>query len=154
MNWDAISGTAEILGAMGVIVSLGYLAVQIRYSNAIGRASAYRDLHQDIGAVITEVAKDPELHRVWRTGLFSDEPLSVDDNDRLGMLLHQIFGALNAGYQSSWQDPNIANYVAKVTDLYISVPHVQAWWSRHRNSHPEPFMSFVDARLTASKDGN
>lgn len=32
MNWDAIGAIAELLGAIGVIVSLVYLATQIRQS--------------------------------------------------------------------------------------------------------------------------
>ncbi len=30
MNWEAIGAVGEVLGAIGVIVTLGYLAVQIR----------------------------------------------------------------------------------------------------------------------------
>jgi hypothetical protein len=33
MNWDAIGAVAELLGAIGVIASLVYLAVQIRQSS-------------------------------------------------------------------------------------------------------------------------
>ena len=32
MNWDAIGAIAELLGAIGVIASLVYLATQIRHS--------------------------------------------------------------------------------------------------------------------------
>ncbi len=32
MNWDAIGAIAELLGAIGVIASLIYLATQIRHS--------------------------------------------------------------------------------------------------------------------------
>jgi hypothetical protein len=32
MNWDAIGAIAELLGAVGVIASLVYLATQIRQS--------------------------------------------------------------------------------------------------------------------------
>ena len=30
MNWDAIGAGAEIMGALGVLVTLAYLAIQIR----------------------------------------------------------------------------------------------------------------------------
>ncbi len=63
------------------------------------------------------------------------------------MLLYQVFGALNAGYQSAWLDPNIAEYVATLTDFYLATPHVRGWWGRQRGTLPEPFRSYVDARL-------
>jgi hypothetical protein len=30
MNWEAISAVAEIVGVIAVVVSLGYVAIQIR----------------------------------------------------------------------------------------------------------------------------
>ena len=41
MNWDAIGAIGEILGAIGVIVTLGYLAVQIRQNTRSSRVSAF-----------------------------------------------------------------------------------------------------------------
>ncbi len=39
MNWDAIGAIAELLGAIGVIGSLVYLATQIRQNTTTVRAS-------------------------------------------------------------------------------------------------------------------
>ena len=33
MNWEATAAVAELLGALGVIATLAYLAVQIRHSS-------------------------------------------------------------------------------------------------------------------------
>ena len=35
MNWEAIGAVGEVLGAVGVILTLGYLAVQIRQNTAM-----------------------------------------------------------------------------------------------------------------------
>jgi len=32
MNWDAIGAVGEIVGALGVVVTVGYLALQVRPS--------------------------------------------------------------------------------------------------------------------------
>ena len=41
MNWDAIGAIAERLGAIGVVVSLLYLATQIRQNTKSVRAAAF-----------------------------------------------------------------------------------------------------------------
>ena len=41
MNWEAIGATAELLGAIAVVATLAYLAVQIRQTNEISRTQAY-----------------------------------------------------------------------------------------------------------------
>lgn len=43
LNWDAVGATAELVAALGVIVSLLYLATQIRQNTASVRASTYQD---------------------------------------------------------------------------------------------------------------
>ena len=147
MNWEAIGVVAEVVGAAGVIITLGYVAIQIHHGNAIARVGAFRDYHQDIGLVSLEIAKDSDLHRIWYSGLFSDDQLSAEEQDRLGLLLFQLFGALNAGYQSSWLRSSLDEYIETLTDAYIAYPHIQGWWSRQRRLQPEPFRSYVDTRL-------
>ena len=38
MNWEAIGAVAEVCGALAVLVTLIYLAVQIRQQNQVARA--------------------------------------------------------------------------------------------------------------------
>ena len=39
MNWEAIGAVGEVVGAIGVIATLGYLAVQIRQNSNVVRSS-------------------------------------------------------------------------------------------------------------------
>ncbi len=41
MNWDAIGAVGEILGAIAVLATLGYLAIQIRQTGASARTQSY-----------------------------------------------------------------------------------------------------------------
>ena len=38
MNWDAIGAVGEVIGAMAVVISIIYLAVQIRHGANINKA--------------------------------------------------------------------------------------------------------------------
>ena len=56
MNWTAIGAIGEILGALAVGATLGYLALQIRQTNKIARAESYGkviDAHVGIGQICT-----------------------------------------------------------------------------------------------------
>ena len=44
MNWEAISGVGEIIGALAVVVSLLYVAGQIRHNTKTSQDEAYRDI--------------------------------------------------------------------------------------------------------------
>ena len=43
MNWDAIGAVGEIVGAFAVVVSLVYLAIQIRTQNTEARLASMHD---------------------------------------------------------------------------------------------------------------
>ena len=44
MNWEAISAIGEIVGATAVVITLGYLAVQIRQSTRVAQADMTKDV--------------------------------------------------------------------------------------------------------------
>jgi hypothetical protein len=46
MNWDAIGSLAELLSALGVLITLVYLARQISHANQLGRSSTVTVIEQ------------------------------------------------------------------------------------------------------------
>ena len=44
MNWDAIGAIGEIIGALAVVISLAYLAIQIRTQNSQARLASVHEI--------------------------------------------------------------------------------------------------------------
>ncbi len=66
MNWEAIGAIAEIVGALGVIVSLIYLALQIRTQNEEARIAAMHDIsagYRDALATVVEGEMADVMHK-------------------------------------------------------------------------------------------
>jgi hypothetical protein len=87
MNWEAVGAVAEAVGALGVIVSLLYLAVQIRQSNRGLRATAYKDLLLSIVSTREFISSSSELPDVWHAGLRSFDSLSEADRYRFATIM-------------------------------------------------------------------
>jgi len=51
MNWDMIGAIGEIAGALAVVASLVYLARQIRFSNRLAQAEAFRSPISDMNSL-------------------------------------------------------------------------------------------------------
>ena len=51
MNWEAISAIGEIVGALAVVITLVYLAIQVREQNRESRAAAIDSLSQQWGGL-------------------------------------------------------------------------------------------------------
>jgi hypothetical protein len=61
MNWEALGAVAGIAGAVAVIVSLVYLAIQIHQSTRATRASTYQSIVLHGGAMLRAIMENPEL---------------------------------------------------------------------------------------------
>lgn len=61
MNWDAIGAVGEILGALGVIVTLAYLAIQVRASTRATDSQALVGLSAEMENVLLAGARGDRL---------------------------------------------------------------------------------------------
>ncbi|MGB0133791.1 hypothetical protein, partial [Dokdonella sp.] len=69
MNWDAIGAIGEIAGAIGVIVTLLYLAIQLRQNTKASNAIAVQNSMENSARFSELISKDPELARTFYSGL-------------------------------------------------------------------------------------
>ena len=94
MNWEAIGAVGEVGGAIGVIVTLGYLAVQIRQNSRMMRASALQEIQRDMrGDVVIPLDLAEATTRAYR-----GEPLTDGERTALG---RRIFSFLRS-YENIW----------------------------------------------------
>lgn len=79
MNWEAIGAIGEVLGAVAVVVTLIYLAKQMKINTtAIGQMATHSTL---MGRADSQrfLASDPEISRLWWTGHYSPDDLSEEE---------------------------------------------------------------------------
>ncbi len=76
MNWDAVGAIAELVGAVAVVISLLYLATQLRRANHLARRNAVQQLLASRGELNRFLAADPKLSDLFWMGLESPNELS------------------------------------------------------------------------------
>ena len=82
MNWEALGAIGEIVAAVAVVITIGYLAVQIRQNTDSLRAATIQDIVREGNVFVRDLALHPDLARVWRSGLDSLETLSSEERGR------------------------------------------------------------------------
>ncbi len=148
MNWDAIGAIAELLGAIGVIASLVYLAMQIRQSR--DQMSQNSDLiRSQLSVAVREsrqsgtriIATDREASRVYWAGLESRSALSEDDR-------HQ-FDALLALFTFSWDHEfELGGAAGLAPGLPVHTAGYQEWWQLYSSAYSEPFRQLIEERMS------
>ncbi len=90
MNWEAIGAVGEALGALGVITTLGYLAVQIRQNTKSVRRTAHISTTDAFNQLSTLIVQDPEVARISQIGTLDPGKLNEDEQYRFQRLMGML----------------------------------------------------------------
>ncbi len=102
MNWDAISAIAELLGALAVIVTLIYLAVQLRQQNTVTKALIEQQRADSVIqlAAVLSVTEN----RILYTKAVLDRSLTPADlSEEENIHLKIILSPLRANFENTYQ---------------------------------------------------
>lgn len=92
MNWEAVGAIGEVAGAIAVVVTLVYLALQIRHSTQATRIAAYHQAQEQLWSVGAAVSTDPELARILAdTFAGGIDDLALPERMRLEFALASLY---------------------------------------------------------------
>ena len=66
VNWEAVSAIGQVLGALAVVVSLIYLAAQVRQNTRVVRAATFQSVVETSLTFSTAIGAEGERALVWR----------------------------------------------------------------------------------------
>ena len=90
MDWNLVAAISDTVAAVGVVASLIYVGRQVRLSNALARAEAYRSVSLRVSEMTSEWARDDVFLPVARTGVFEHTARMNDlaPNDQTRVILY------------------------------------------------------------------
>ena len=87
MNWDAIGAVGELLGASAVLVTLIYLAVQIRQNTSAVATATYESTMTGFNDINIVVAGNPALASLLDRGCQNPDSLNSEEIVQFNFLL-------------------------------------------------------------------
>ena len=151
MNWDALGAIGELVGAAAVVLTLGYLAIQIRQSTELARSQYHTNSVTLSNPFQHWKAANAENARIFREGMMNFRALSADDRVILDAVLcafvlsfKDVLEARDRGYMDN------ATYVAwqGYIGATLGMPGGLMWWEDGRSL----FIPKVQASIDASID--
>ena len=147
MNWDAISAIGEIVGAIAVVVTLLYLAVQMRHSAAATQGARRDTIAQLTTDILVRIASDAELASIFRRGQNDPESLDDDEAFRFDVLLYTIFDHWETMHsqiqRSTFAEEDWAKYET-IIGFYMAQPGAQRFWESFAGSFTKTFQAYVE----------
>ena len=155
MNWSMVGALGEVAGAIAVVLTLWYLARQIRDNARQDRRLQYTQLNRDFLQLPAAVVHDRSFAEVFFRGASDPSALSPADLARFnsGMLI--MFRALEALFQHHRQggldDWGAESTRTAMVDI-IGMPGFREFWAHRREWFSPEFRGEVDEWLPKAND--
>ena len=161
MNWEAVGAIAEAIGVIAILVSLVYVAAQIRQSTLqfsrsveATQLAAFEHNIESGNRMRELLILHPELAQLLLKGLDSCKELEESEKFRFGLLLRNIFSAMHGAYirqLSLDHDPLGFEGSARIIDEILLNRGAREWLEKNTPDWHPAFQKFVDGRLAAVK---
>jgi hypothetical protein len=150
MSLEDLGNIGEFVAAVAVVISLIYLAVQIRQNTESLHAATFQDIIREGNVFLRDLSVHPELARIWRSGLDSLESLSADDRARFHYLILSFYRRVENVYQQSrrrlMHDDDTRGPLASSFDA-LARPGARAWWEANAFRFSPVMQEYVRERL-------
>ena len=153
MNWEMIAAIGEIIGAIGVVVSIVYLSIQIKANTRATRASASYEAAHSWAQTNEQNGQLPdEMLALFLNCLrpdFVGDKLSDIDYMRFSLVYRSIFQKLEGQYflyKNGLMDADLWAQRRAQGNGMIATPFMRAWWENERaiRAFSEPFVQAIE----------
>ena len=151
MNWEAAGAVGEIIGAIAVVATLIFLAIQLRHSTQATQNNAWQDITRILSDLnVTEVT-DPDLSSFIQLAERESSELTEDQYWKIARIAATRIAAFESAFLASSKG-TIGTYYWDALLPYalqtMRKPGYVKFWgkSKHDVYHPE-FVNFIDSAV-------
>lgn len=146
MSIEELGSVGEFLSSIAVLVSLIYLAIQIRRSTEAARTSTYQSVVSDFGALNRAMASEPELSILFVNAMEDFDSLSAVEKARVSQLYFAVFHYFENmyyQYQKGYLESEVWQGWERLMLTYHSRPGFQSWWILRHDVFSKSFVDFL-----------
>jgi hypothetical protein len=147
VNWEATSAVAEWLGVIAVVISLGYVAIQVRQNTNTVRAATELETGRQWSEFHSRVAHSQDMADIWDKGLTNAEILSASEKRKFIWLVSEYVFLVESLYRQrqlgflgydSWNQ-----HLSTVAGLLLH-PVIESWWASGVSPYSPDFKAAID----------
>jgi len=154
MTWDAIGALGEIGGAVAVLVTLLYLARQIRQSNRQALLASFQHTFDSLNGWASHVSASADLPPIILRGRQSYESLDDADRFRFDHVHFQLLNMIESHHFQVHQTALDEEYrkwamdnLAKLAAGYFAFPGTRAFWGQVAEYYPRDVQRLISENL-------
>ena len=152
MNWEAIGAVGEAVGAIAVVVTLAYLAMQIRQNTDATRAASHHAVIEALNQGNLAQARDAELAQIWVSGLKDRGVLTEVERQRFDSLCLAYFHVFDSLWYSAkvgTAERNLLLSEEKGFVYLMDSSGVYDWWEANPYAFSPEFRDYMEGFRSA-----
>jgi hypothetical protein len=147
VNWEAAGAIGEIVGAAAVVVSLVYLASQIRTQNREARAASVHQVMHEYSHSISRL-HEPAMADLWVAAIEDFDSLSSSERLRFVVYLTAAVRSFEDAYfqwcEGRLEDDVWGALLTSLTDVK-STNAFARFWELRRHQFRSEFADYIDS---------
>lgn len=151
MNWEAIGVVAELLGAIGVILSLVFVGAQVRASTLASKVENKLSMTRLLVQYQDMMIEKPELYELILRGRKNPEQLTKAEYLQFSNLMMKALWYISGcfyQYRKGLLDADDWFEIKVIAEYWLSSQSAYNWWLKiGRNSFTGDFMRFVEGEF-------
>ena len=160
MNWIAIGAIAEAIGVIAVVISLLYLAFQIRFARLAAADTSRTARAVGIREIDLTMVNNPALRENWikssaeLNAIYKamGEQMNISDDAALQIdTVCQCWIRLHWGHYKSITTPEDLKELERLVSVFYSKPPMLHCWNESpygRNIFDRDFVEFIETAIT------
>jgi len=150
LDLETLANLGQLVGAIAVVVSLVYLAYQVRQSTESLRTENYARALERVAAMQARLSSDAAFSAIVTRGAIDPLRLTAEERVQFTWTFYEMFGAFEFMFHQSESGALPREVWQRWSDTlawWISLPGVRAWWLARPAPFSASFTSHVDERL-------
>jgi hypothetical protein len=153
MALEDLANIGELVSAIAVVISLAYLALQVRQNTASLRSDAYGRALDRISEMQGRFASDSGFTTFWARGALDAAALTPAERIRAMWALYEAFGAFEFMYLQhalGALPDEVWERWAKTTAWWLSHPGIRTMWHARPAPFTASFTAYVEREAMAA----
>ena len=147
MSIEDLGNLGELLGSIALLISLIYVAIEIRKNTETARTSTYQSVVSDFGSLNHTIVSTPGLSSLLVRAQEDFESLNEDEKAQISQLFFACYHNFeNMYYQArkGYLEDDVWLGWKRLMLTYHQRPGYRSWWELRRHVFSESFADFLD----------
>ena len=148
MNWEAIGAIAELIATIAVVISLGYLSVQIRRQTVETKLAAGNEFANQLNNVFANLSDNAELASLFFQGINDFHSLSPGQKIQISTYFNRMLRIVEGMFHQHKQgriDSAIWSGLDREMQDICRYPGMKSWWETRKHWFSVEFADYVSA---------